>query len=512
MRLAELFRGWRTLLILDGLEPLQYPTGQKGQRKAGQLKDQALRGLLLGLAEPSPKGMLTVITTRISVDDLAGLPMVSSTIPLMHLNDADGGQLLSTMGVAGSEAELRAAARAFGGHALALSLLGSYLRTAFADHDVRHWREVDLLVEDEMQGGHARRVIRSYEKWLGANSAQLDVLRILSLFDRPADPNALAALRAKPGIPGLTDVVTTFTDQEWHRTLKNLDTLGLLSFTDSPAGPHTPGIDTHALIREHFESALRSKKPEAWCAGHDRLYEYFKTAVPQLPNERKEVMTLFQAMAHACAAGRYEDALKAIYEQRVVQLQTYRYLSTTKLGLYEPGLAALSNFYSETWKRPVEELKPADKALVLHETGVHLVGVGRLAESLVPFDRAVELFQLENSWAWASVSARYLGELQAILGDLRQAKDWAEKNIGFAERAGDYFERMADLTSLGDALHLGGDLTGAETVFLKAEQVRDENGNQIPNSYFFWGLGYCDLLLTLGRVREAFARAESALK
>ena len=45
-RLAELVRQARTLLILDGLEPLQYPPGPL----AGQLKDPALAALLKGLA------------------------------------------------------------------------------------------------------------------------------------------------------------------------------------------------------------------------------------------------------------------------------------------------------------------------------------------------------------------------------------------------------------------------------------------------------------------------------
>jgi hypothetical protein len=37
----------------------------------------------------------------------------------------------------------------FGGHPLALVLLGNYLYAAFADHEVRHRAEVDLLAETE---------------------------------------------------------------------------------------------------------------------------------------------------------------------------------------------------------------------------------------------------------------------------------------------------------------------------------------------------------------------------
>ncbi len=45
-RLAQLVASSRTLLVLDGLEPLQHPPGPL----AGQLKDPAITALLKGLA------------------------------------------------------------------------------------------------------------------------------------------------------------------------------------------------------------------------------------------------------------------------------------------------------------------------------------------------------------------------------------------------------------------------------------------------------------------------------
>ena len=70
--LGEHLRRWRTLLILDGMEPLQHATGRKNQTP-GCLRDHSLRGLLMSLAEPSDKGVLCIITTREPVGDLAGL-------------------------------------------------------------------------------------------------------------------------------------------------------------------------------------------------------------------------------------------------------------------------------------------------------------------------------------------------------------------------------------------------------------------------------------------------------
>jgi hypothetical protein len=66
-RLAEVIGQQRTLLILDGLEPLQYPPTVP---MAGQLRDAGLSALLQGLAKKN-RG-LCVVTTRIAVHDLNG--------------------------------------------------------------------------------------------------------------------------------------------------------------------------------------------------------------------------------------------------------------------------------------------------------------------------------------------------------------------------------------------------------------------------------------------------------
>ena len=79
VRLAELVRGGKTLLILDGVEPLQYPPGPM----AGKLKDQGLGALLRELSH----GMdgLCVITTREKIEDLEG--QVDHTVRRVELEN-----------------------------------------------------------------------------------------------------------------------------------------------------------------------------------------------------------------------------------------------------------------------------------------------------------------------------------------------------------------------------------------------------------------------------------------
>ena len=187
-RLAKLVAHRRTLLVLDGLEPLQNPPGPQ----EGQLREPSLQALLRELAAFNTG--LCVITTRMPVADLADHERTSALRrDLEQLSSDAGAKLLRALGVKGHEAELRSASDEFSGHCLALTLLGSYLTDAY-NGDIRCRKEVSArLAHDVRQGAHARKVMESYQTWFG-EGPELSMLRMLGLFDRPADEKAIGAL------------------------------------------------------------------------------------------------------------------------------------------------------------------------------------------------------------------------------------------------------------------------------------------------------------------------------
>jgi len=130
--------------------------------------------------------------------------------------------------VQGSQRELERASRDVKGHGLALTLLGNYLRKA-CDGDVRRLGEVELSQADKRQGGHARKLVEKYERWLGEGVA-LSILRLLGLFDRPAQADCIQALRAAPAIPDLTDSLIDVTDEDWNFAVSTLEECGLAHF------------------------------------------------------------------------------------------------------------------------------------------------------------------------------------------------------------------------------------------------------------------------------------------
>src|SRR6516165_8717838 len=121
-RLAKLVAHRRTLLVLDGLEPLQNPPGPQ----EGRIHEPSLQALLRELAAFNTG--LCVITTRMPVADITDHERTSTLRrDLEHLSSDAGAKLLRALGVKGDEADLRTASDEFSGHCLALTLLGSYL-------------------------------------------------------------------------------------------------------------------------------------------------------------------------------------------------------------------------------------------------------------------------------------------------------------------------------------------------------------------------------------------------
>jgi NACHT domain len=338
-RLATLIAHRRTLLVLDGLEPLQSPPGPQ----EGRVREPSLQALLRELA--AFNAGLCVITTRLVVTDLAQYEGRSALRrDLEHLSSEAGEKLLLALEVSGPESELRAASEEFGGHCLALTLLGSYLSDAY-NGDIRCREEVaKRLAHDVRQGAHSRKVMYSYQSWFG-EGPELSVLLLLGLFDRPADEKAIGAMLKPPAIRGLTDSLTGLSPSEWRTILARLRRARLVALED----PHQPGqLDTHPLVREYFGDQLRNRLPEAWRECNRRLFDHYRALAQPLPESIREMEPLFLAVMYGCQAAFFEQGRWGTFTQTGVEGQRLmaedQLLILTQAGLYltaTRGFAAL---------------------------------------------------------------------------------------------------------------------------------------------------------------------------
>jgi hypothetical protein len=271
--LAHLVQKHRSLLILDGLEPLQYAAGSQGRSESstqlGGIKDPGVKALLSLLSDDNPG--LCLVTTRIRLAELAGAQGVTfeelDEIPLMDAID-----LLRDLGVepslppakfklpqpsdfaaitppymlpesyTSSEGDDRKAMPALvakdfieavkelKGHALALTLVSRYL----AEHrggDIRAIHDLpDLAHLDTSSKERAPyRVMRAIEIALANRIAEMDagekptdvaagrqlaLLFFLGFFDRPAERELLPVVFSEAAAdfkpdPGDIELATT---------------------------------------------------------------------------------------------------------------------------------------------------------------------------------------------------------------------------------------------------------------------------------------------------------------
>ncbi|PZO49306.1 MAG: hypothetical protein DCF16_14760 [Alphaproteobacteria bacterium] len=516
--LARRVQQERTLLILDGLEPLQYPAHRAGM--AGKLKDPGLTALILQLAHQSR--CMCLITTRFGLPELKALrPPTVVAEPLPPISDEAGASLLQDLGVRGTVSELKAAVHDLNGHALAVSLLGRYL-IDFADGHIAQRSKLPLMPEHAGDRS-LRRVMRRYEiayeerireqsengkkADASASAKQLELLRLMGLFDRPADRQAILAIFAKPAIQGVTDAGVGMSDGDLKFAITQLRGHGLLF----PAAPgQQEQLDAHPLIREYFADRLQNLN-NGRAEAHGRLYSYFlqRARATTLANTIESLEPYFAAIAHGCGAGLYSESLDLFVEH--ISRGSERFASKS-LGAHGSILGALVHFFVEPWKALVSKVDVVSQVRIASSAGFALRSLGRLPEAAEAFQTAATLEGKIPGSKRHYISLRHLSDTWLSLGEVQKAIDAGTEAVRQCNGPSDGFQRSICLVILARALHFSGNKEKALNSYLEAERlvVTEHSSRQILTGW--QGYFLADLLLEMGRDDEARRRSEQALK
>ena len=475
-RLAKLVAHRRTLLVLDGLEPLQNPPGPQ----EGRLREPSVQALLRELAAFN-KG-LCLITSRLPIADIADHEQTSALRrELEQLSSDAGAKLLRALGVQGDEADLRTASDEFGGHCLALTLLGSYLTDAYHG-DIRRREEVSArLAHDVRQGAHARKVMESYQNWLG-EGPELAILRMLGLFDRPADEQTLGALLKSPAIPGLTESLTDLRPTEWQTFLAKLRRARLLAGDD----PHNPWcLDAHPLVREYFGEQLRSQQTDAWKECNRRLYHYYRTLAPPLPETFREMEPLFTAVICGCNAGLFREALHEVYLPRIQRGDSS--FAANVLGARGALLIVLAHFFEHgRWGSLLEtgideqSLTAEDQLFILMQAAQYLTttrGLG-VPEARICYERAEPLCYSLNHPRLLYVALIGLWRNSIMTDRLSMAVKIAERVYSLSQEQDDATVMIAAYNALAATLLFLGDFKSARQYAIRGVEIWRSGGVQ----------------------------------
>ena len=409
MALVECLRRHRTALVLDGIEPLQYPPTHP---RAGSIRDVGLATLIQEIAVQN-KG-LCLLSTRISVRDIQWLDSNSSvhgsvlSLKLSELSSEVGAEVLAQLGVWGLDEDLQNASRQVRGHALSVSLLGNYIHRAFGG-DIRKLPEIELWKADDVQGGHTKRLLQKYEEWF-SNSVEHSLLRVIGLFDQPMEREALAIFQKGPAIPGLTDHLVDISTEKLRFAISSLVECGLF-LTDLNADAST--IDAHPLVREYFAIRL-SANPNAVVAGHSRLFDFFCQCPWDLPESASEAMSLFRAIRHGIRCGRRAHTFKEVYVRRLDH--GGQYWAWLKLGLYGLTKEAMREFMHGECCGTDEVLPPESRSVILNHLGMACSGTLEMAAAVAAFSevvrtqrQSVRLRTTASNEGNRAAAARYLG-------------------------------------------------------------------------------------------------------
>ena len=200
--------------------------------------------------------------------------------------------------------------------------------------------------------------------------------RLYEFYKTDALPEALRA----PEAYGLLVISSNFPDAPVQEAVD-----GIISGVLKPDNaPQFPSSVFHADPDKLREAAKLIGTPE---------FEAAKTRFQ--PEGEAGMAPLFAAIAHGCAAGRYDEAFKEVYWPRIARGNEG--FSVKKLGLFGSDLAAIAQFFAAPFTEPAGRsaarpggLSASDQALVLNLAGFSLRALGRLREALAPMQVSAE--------------------------------------------------------------------------------------------------------------------------
>ena len=206
-------------------------------------------------------------------------------------------------------------------------------------------------------------------------------------------PNRMRCVSARSvrHVESLTDLRRT----EWRTILAKLRRARLLDGED----PHNPGcLDAHPLVREYFGEQLRSQQKNAWKECNRRLFDYYRTLAPELPDSLTEMEPLFLAVVCGCQAGLFRTALQEVYIPRIQRGNAN--FAANALGARGALLLVLGHFFENGhWGAPAEtdaeeqRLNGEDQLFILLQAGQFLSAIRGFAapEAQICYDRVASL-------------------------------------------------------------------------------------------------------------------------
>ena len=491
-RLADLIRESTTLLILDGLEPLQYPPGPK----QGEIENPAVSLLLRELA--ANNNGLCIITSRISISEFASFSDGrTQSLHLERLGNDDGVQLLSAMGICGDEKEMQSAVEAYSGHPLCLSLLAGYLSVVH-EANVSNYRDLNSLVDIQSFETHASSIVRAYLCWFDS-SLETSLLNLLGLFDRAITLDDVKALVASESVSGLTEELADLSHAQWSYAINKLVDANLVSTSKRDGGKL---LDCHPLIRDFLNEHLRTEKPDVWKQGNKIVFNFLQQSAIANPKSMVQMEPLFRAVIHGTRAGLVEESFQ-LYFERIKQKQ----FSIFTEGSHHADQSCIRTFFRKPWTEPVSQLSESASSYLLSCAAANLIYLGQIDAAIEPSILSIQWFRTNKRWFEAAITSGPLISMLIAAGRLHDARQEWNKIQESVENADNTALRAAAASIGAYISFLEGDLGEALILFADTEEILNKGEPEGELACPTISAYYCKYLLDTGEVEKALERA-----
>ncbi len=488
----------RYLFVLDGLEVLQHQEGDQ----YGLLQSNDLRDLLTYFARPDNQSFC-LITSRAPLLDLMEYTTYTHR-DVERLSEADGVALLERLHVKGSKPQLGKVVADWDGHALTISLLGSYLAEKY-NGEIAHLADIPIPTANEPRYERVHRVLRRYDEHLTA--AEREFLKLFSAFRTPVHESAFEKVFA-PLLPKVGETRPAQTQSLFGKLFKQKKTPDgidgsplrdivnrLVTYRILHCDTTSQTYTAHPLVRNHYLAILTHGDSTEQQDVHGKIKDYYLSIAgdtPQYPT-LDDLKPLIEMVHHACQAGAYDESIN-IFSQRIYGERLIIY---HVLGAYETALNIFYDFFAGDLERVPLVSKSDMRNFILANIGFCLMNLGRLRESVPFYERAATGYLEDKNWGYASMEYQNLADLHAQLGALDKNADAARQALDLSRKAEDKDRERRSIIYQAWTLHLLGNTELASKKFSEAEDIeKKENSVQFltRNS----GIGHAIHLLKVG--------------
>jgi tetratricopeptide (TPR) repeat protein len=247
---------------------------------------------------------------------------------------------------------------------------------------------------------------------------------------------------------------------------------------------HNPGhLDTHPLVREYFGEQLRSKQTEAWKECNKRLFHYYRTLAPQLPNNFREMEPLFLAVICGCHAGLFREALHEVYIPQIQRGDSY--FAAKALGARGALLLVLAHFFKHRrWGSHVEvgaegqSLTAEDQFFILIQAGSYLTATRGYAapEVRICYERAESLCNSLNRPLFLYAALMGQWRHSNTIGKLSEAFQITKRLYSLTQEHNESSLLIGACHALACTLYFLGEFGSARQYAMRAIQIWHSEG------------------------------------